>query len=145
MKKENNLDERQEQILLNIEHKVCCLAFWLLCIVIVAQVLMGGYLDHILGEVICLGVISVYTLIECLKNGIWDRNRNPSSGMNLVYSLTAGLIVGILACIQLTRLERPNILSASLILGLLVFGLSFAVLNLCSAIYKRRREKLEEE
>lgn len=143
--KKTNLDEMQEQTLLRIEHNTCWLAFWLLSIVIVVQILIGGFLDHILGEVLCLGLISLYILFACLKNGIWDRNLKPSAGTNLMCSLIAGSVVGILEFIQLTRLDNPNALPTSLILGLSVFVLSIAVWSLCSFLYKKRAEKLERE
>ena len=143
--KKSNLDEMQEQKLLQIEHTAFWLIFWLLSIAIVGQILIGGYLDHILGEVICLWIVSIYILIRCLKNGIWDRNLKPRVGTNLMYSSVAGLIVGITEYSQLTRIEKPNTLYSSLILGLSVFVLAFGVLSLCSYIYKKRLNTLEQE
>ena len=143
--RKHNLDEMQEQKLLRIEHNAFWLVFWLLAITVVVQVIIGGYLDHILGEVICLGIVSVYTLISCLKNGIWDRSREPGIKTNLLYSLAAGVIVGVLESIQLSRLNKPYSLSAGLILGLSVFVLSLVTISFCSHIYKKRLEKLEQE
>ena len=43
-KRKNNLDERQEQMLLQVEHRGCWLAFWGLLIALMVQFIMGR--DH---------------------------------------------------------------------------------------------------
>ena len=49
--RKSNLDERQEQVLLGIEHNGCWLAFWGLLVSILAQeVIFGGEAKYIAGE-----------------------------------------------------------------------------------------------
>lgn len=147
MKKKNNLDEMQEQKLLRIEHNGFWIGFWALAAVITIQSLMGAYLDHIMGEVVVLVIISMYTLFNCLRQGIWDRRLKPNLSSNLLYSLAAALFTGVFFWIRLGKwIEDTRILLLTcLISAALIFALALAVLSLCSAIYKRRRKKLDEE
>ena len=43
MKRTNNLDERQEQVLLRIEHNGCWLAFWGLLAALIAEQFIFGF------------------------------------------------------------------------------------------------------
>ena len=80
MSKKNNLDEMQEQKLLKIEHYGFWLAFWGLAAVIIMQVIMTKDVSNIstklAGETLVFLLISIYTLVACLVNGIWDRRVN---------------------------------------------------------------------
>lgn len=145
--KKNNLDEMQEQKLLRIEHNCCWLAFWCLATTITIQGIMSCYLDHILGEIICLFVICVYMVLSCLKQGIWDRKLVPNLKNNLLCSLAASVFIGIFTYFLLSGkpIEKESILPISLALMVLVFLLSMAVQSICTAIYKKRIESLEKE
>lgn len=145
--KKNNLDEMQEQTLLKIEHTALWLGFWALTLAIVIQGLMGGYLDHILGEVAVLLLVCGYLLYGCLKQGIWDRRLTPSFRNNLLCSLAAGVFIGIFFWVRLRKwFSFPGTaLLYSLIAAVLTFALAMAVSCLCAAIYKKRRKKLDEE
>ena len=77
--KKSNLDERQEQILLRIEHNGFWLAFWLLIIAMVVQnIASGSDFRLFAGECAILLIISLYVAIECIRNGIWDRTSSFS-------------------------------------------------------------------
>ena len=92
----NNLDERQEQALLKIEHVGCWLAFWGLLIALMVQVIaFGPDMGRLAGEWIVFMILSIYLVAACLKNGIWDRHFQPNAKTNLSVSLVAGLAVGL--------------------------------------------------
>lgn len=145
--KKNNLDEMQEQKLLKIEHNGFCIAFWGLVAVITVESLMGGYLDHIMGEVAILAIMSIYMLLSCLKHGIWDRRLKPNLKSNLLCSVVAGLFIGVFYWIRLGKwFENPiHLFVICLIAAAFVFLLALAVLSLCTSIYSRRRSKLDQE
>ena len=100
MKKQNNLDEMQEQKLLHIEHTCCWLAIWCLVAAITIQGLMGCYLDHILGEIVCLFLLCVHMVTACLKQGIWDRKLVPNWKNNILCALCASLFIGFFTYFQ---------------------------------------------
>ena len=145
--KKNNLDEMQEQKLLHIEHNCCCLAFWLLVLSITIQGLLSCYLDHILGEIICLFILCIYMVISCLKQGIWDRKLLPSRKNNALCSLVASAFIGVFSFFMLSGklVEEDKLLTITLALMVFVFLLSMAALSICTAIYKKKHDSLEKE
>ena len=145
--KKNNLDEMQEQKMLKIEHNGFWIAFWGLVVVMILQALAGGYLDHIMGEAVVLGIVSIYLLVDCLKNGIWDRHLKPNWKTNLLCSLATGLFMGIFNWFRFGRHASTltGQLMPSLISGIFVFLLTLSLLALCSYLYKKRRSTLDAE
>lgn len=145
--KKSNLDEMQEQELLKIEHNSFWLTFWALTASIVIQGMLGGYLDHIMGEVAVLGLVCLYMLFACLRHGIWDRRLKPNCKNNLLVSLGAAAFIGIFTYVRLSDVieEFGYLLASCFIAMLFVFLLCIAVLSLCSLLYKKRRKKLDEE
>jgi len=149
MMKKSNLDERQELILLKIEHNSCWLAFWgLLAAIMVQHVVYGPDLRSMAGEWIVFMVMSVYMVAGCLKNGIWDRRIRPSAASNLIASLIAGVIVGFLMFLSIHRRFQTAIAgsaAAGVITGVSVFFLCFLVLTVTMRAYRKRRDALEAE
>lgn len=145
--KKNNLDEMQEQKMLKIEHNGFWIAFWGLTAVIVVQALLGGYLDHIMGELAILVVLCFYTVFGCLKHGIWDRKLKPDRKTNLLVSLAAGAFIGIFYWIRLGKwFTNPMyLLITAFGAALAIFLLTFGLLSLCSHFYRKRRSKLDQE
>ena len=145
--KKNNLDEMQEQTMLMIEHNGFWIAFWGLTAVIVVQALLGGYLDHIMGELAILVVLCFYTVFGCLKHGIWDRKLKPDRKTNLLVSLAAGAFIGIFYWIRLGKwFTNPMyLLITAFGAALAIFLLTFGLLSLCSHFYRKRRSKLDQE
>lgn len=145
--KNSNLDEMQEQKLLRIEHNCCWLAFWSLAASITIQGVLGCYLDHILGEIICLFLISGCMIISCLKQGIWDRKLVPNRKNNLLCSLAASIFIGIFTYFQLAgKLEQQErLLPVCIAFMVFVFLLSMAALSICTIIYRKRKDSLEQE
>lgn len=147
--KKSNLDEMQEQKLMELEHNTCWLAYALLLVAILAQVFMGRSFGEILGEIAVLLILCGYLIIGCLRLGIWDRSGKFSTKKNLVYSLFTGAIVGLTALIRsLVLYGFHNLLATTavfLIPFVIVFALTFGLISLCGVIYRKRKEKLEQE
>ena len=147
--KNNNLDERQEQILLKIEHIGCWLAFWgLLAAILIQEVLYPGELRAIAGEWIVFMVLCIYILAGCLKNGIWDRRLQPNFRTNLLASFVAAVVVGLIAfAIGFRRMENPDPKIVVLICAIAA-GVTFAAcligLSVGAAATKRKQRQLEE-
>lgn len=144
--KKNNLDEMQEQELLKIEHNGCWLAFWGLLAVMAVQMVMRVPGRQMLGEWIVFMALSLYIAIACLRKGIWDRRLKANRKTNLIISLLAGAAAGILITVSNPYLSEP--LDYVLVAGLtggFTFVLCFAALSISMKLYKKRREKLDQE
>lgn len=146
-KRKNNLDEMQEQKLLRIEHNGIWLAFWGLLIAILIQSEMGGENRsyNIIGELVVFFVLDLYILVACMKNGIWDRKLQTNTKTNIIGSLIAGVVVGLLNFIS--SYLRYHKLLGSIATGIVMLSmtavLTFVVLSTCASIYKKRLKKLE--
>ena len=144
--KKNNLDEMQEQALLKIEHNGCWLAFWGLLAVMAVQMVMRVPGRQMLGEWIVFMVLALYIVIACLRKGIWDRHLKANRKTNLIISLLAGAAAGILITVSNPYLSEPlDYVLVAGISGGFTFVLCFAALSIGMKLYKKRREKLEQE
>lgn len=144
--KKSNLDEMQEQELLKIEHNGCWLAFWGLLAVMAVQMVMRVPGRQMLGEWIVFMSLSLYIAIACLRKGIWDRRLKANWKTNLVGSLIAAVATGSLVALYNPYLSEP--LDYVLVAGLtggFTFVLCFAALSISMKLYKKRREKLDQE
>lgn len=144
--KKNNLDEMQEQELLKIEHNGCWLAFWGLLAVMAVQMVMRVPCRQMLGEWIVFMSLSLYIVIACLRKGIWDRRLKANRKTNLVGSLIAAVATGSLVALYNPYLSEP--LDYVLVAGLtggFTFVLCFVALSISMKLYKKRREKLDQE
>ena len=147
-KSKNMLDEMQEQKLLKIEHRGCWLGFIGLVAVIYIQMAMGhNSLAEIGGESAVLLAMSLYILIDSIRNGIWDRKLKPDLKTNVVLSLITGLAVG--GFWFVISYVRYHSLSGSLATFISMFFFSavmvLAALTLTSAIYKHKKKKLDQQ
>lgn len=145
----SNLDERQEQALLKIEHTCCWIAYWgLLTALFVQHAAFGADLDRTIGELVVFMVMSVYLGISCMREGIWDRRLRPNAKTNAAVSCIAGLVVGIGMFLQVHG-NFPDKIGGSIAAGvfaaLLTGTLCFAVLTLSVAAYRKRVSELEAE
>ena len=145
--KKNNLDEMQEQTLLRIEHNGCWLAFWALLAVIVAECLMGFELKAIAGEWIVFMVLAFYLTADCLRHGISARRLKADGKTNLLASLIAGIAVAVTVALRVSSFatEPLDYVIAGGISGVCTFLLCLAALSISTALYKKRKEKLEQE
>ena len=145
--KKNNLDEMQEQALLKIEHNGCWLAFWGLLAAMIVQGMLGVSGEALLGEWIVLMVLALYLVTACLRNGIWDRHLKANWKTNLITSILAGAVVGIFTVVRFFGNARNflDVLLIGAIPAICTFALCYAVLSVCTKLYKNRRKKLDEE
>lgn len=149
MKKlKNQLDERQEIKLLEIERKGFWLAFWgLLAAILIQQFVLGDTWKSMAGEWTVFMLIAVYEVGACIKNGIWDRKLNPSPKANLMVSIFAGAVAGVLLSIE-KYIEYRTLLGAiasGAVTFLLTAVISYAVLCFCLGLYTKRVKQLEED
>ncbi len=145
--KQSNLDEMQEQKLLKIEHNACWLGFWALLASILIQLFCFRSLKMIAGEALIFFGLCFYILIDCLRNGIWDRRMKAEPKTNFLASVLAAAAVFLfdLALCLTLKMSARNALLYGLFAGLLTFALTFGLLTLCTSIYKKRRKALEQE
>ena len=144
--KKNNLDEMQEQALLKIEHNGCWLAFWGLLVAMAVQMMMRVPGSQMLGEWIVFMVLSLYLCIACLRKGIWDRHLTANWKTNLIVSLLADVATGILITLSNPYLSEPlDFVLVAGITGGFTFVLCFAALSIGMKLYRKRREKLDQE
>ena len=147
--KKNNLDERQEQTLLRIEHNTCWIAFWGLLIAMVVQLVTYGFdFARIGGEWLIFMALSLYLAYACMKNGIWDRRLKPDGKTNFIVSLIAGvavgLVIGLAVWFRFDK-ELTTALISGAMVALLTFVLCFIALAISSKALKNRQKKLEAE
>lgn len=150
MRANSNLDERQEQTLLKIEHKGCWLAFWGLLIAMIVQIIIYGpdTMQQLAGEWVVFMVLALYLAFECEKNGIWDRRLKPNTATNFLVSVIAGLVMGGVFLIAFLKKNPEHIEFSVLIGGLMagvVFVCCFVALQFTARSYKKKLEKLEKE
>jgi hypothetical protein len=147
--KKNNLDERQEQTLLKIEHNGCWFAVWgLLAAILIQTVFINADYKSVAGEWIVFMILCIYIAVACLKNGIWDRSLKPNTSTNFIVSLIAGILFGAFTAFKVYHDFPDKIMgciSAGVFSGVMVFALCFICLLLAAGALKKRQEKLEQE
>lgn len=135
--KKNQLDEMQEQTMRKIESR----GFWLLwsglLIVMVVQMISGAPARQMAGEWVVFMAGCFYALVECLRNGLWDRHLNDNPLTNALVSLLAGAVLTVIM-----GLANGYWLFA-LILGVITGILCFAALQISSSIVRKRRKELD--
>ena len=146
--KKNNLDERQEQKLLQIEHNGCWMAFWmLLASLFVQQMIFGiGEWKYVAGEWIVFMCLALYLCISCIKNGIWDRRLAPDGKTNFFASIAAAVVFGVVfAAINYANFHSAEAAGWTwVILTILLFIILFAALSFCTVLFKRRVSAMEK-
>ncbi len=147
--KKSNLDERQEQILLKIEHNACWLAYGLLLAsILIQEVIYRGDLRYVLGEWIVFMVLCIYILARCLRNGIWDRHIQPNLKNNAIASLIAGGVLFAFTFIMIYRNFPDKLvgaLAAGAVTGAAVFVLCLIALSVAARATRKRQAELEKE
>ena len=150
-KMSNKLDEMQEQKMLKIERNGCWLAFWGLLAVLFIQVIIYGYRDdswkYMVGEWSVFMCLALYIIVDCLRNGVWDRRLSPTPTVNACASVVGGVVVCVLNFTVSYR-EYHMLVGAvarGIIAGIMVFVLCFGALTWCTFLYKKRVNRLEQE
>ena len=135
--KNNQLDEMQEQTLRSIEAR----GFWLLWaglfLAVMVQIIAQAPARQWAGEFIVFMAGCIYTIIECLHNGFWDRHLAANTPTNALISLFAGAVVTIV-----TRLTSGYWLLA-LVPGIITGVVCFVVLQVCMHAAEKRRNELD--
>lgn len=145
-KMKNQLDERQEQKMLRIEHNGCWFAFWALAAALVIQMLLfKDAWEHMAGEYIIFMCLGVYILAASIKNGIWDRRFAPSQKVNFIISSVCGIFAGIIFFV--IKYIEYRTFAGAFASGLVIFFLVLiggnVVSALCLAEYHKRIERME--
>lgn len=151
IRKKNNLDEMQEQKLLKIEHYGFWFVYWGLLVAILVQVTLSADVKNsfhiIAGEWVVFMLVSLYLIIACMVNGIWDRRLKPNFKTNIIISLLASVLCGVL--FFASSYYKYGKLAGAAATGMFMFAqifiLSLGALTLCVFIYKKRVQKLEGE
>lgn len=135
--KKNQLDEMQEQTMRGIEAR----GFWLLwaglLLAILVQIILGTPISQWVGEFVVFMAGCIYTLIECLRNGLWDRHISANTPTNVLGSLFAGVVVSVVI-----GLAYGSWLIA-LIPGIITAVLCFVLLQVCMHAAEKRRKELD--
>ncbi|MCM1146003.1 MAG: hypothetical protein NC321_01840 [Clostridium sp.] len=144
----NRLDEMQEQKLLHIEHNGCWLAFWGMLAAMLVQLFVYGReeaADRIIGEWIVFMCLAVYIVVDCLRNGIWDRKSAPTPKANAYYSLAAGIAVGVIYLV--VTYQKYHVFAGSIATAVFMGGMAFAIcfvgMTLLAAWHVRRENRIE--
>lgn len=135
--KSSKLDEMQEIQMLKIEHYGLWLAFWGLLVITVVQAAMRVPFQQYAAEGFLLCGLAVFELVASLRYGLWDRTGKPSLGINLLAAFAAAAITG--GSTFAGRGDWPGALFS----GGFSFLLTFGVLQLWAALYRRRRATLD--
>ena len=147
--KKNNLDERQEQIMLQIEHVGCWIAYWgLLISILVQEIVYRGDFHYVVGEWIVFMVLCVYVLAGCIRNGLWDRHIKPTMKNNVIASLIAAGAIFLFTFIMIIRNfpDKPaGAVAAGLISAAAVFVLCLIALSAAKRATEKKQEELEKE
>lgn len=148
MKKKSDLDEMQEQKLLEIEHNGCWIAFWGLAVAMVIQMILGdNSVKQIIGESCVLMIMSLYIVVACIKNGIWARNLKANNKTNIMESLIAGAVLGLIffatSYINYHKLTGSIVTFICIMISTTI--LCFIALTFSASLYKRQKRKIEDE
>lgn len=139
------LDEMLERKLSKIEGTAMLLAFCGLFVAIVVQLVLGMGLRAVAGESAVLLIISVYSTVFGLKNGIWSRSAAPTLKNDIVASIIAAVLMGVVFLIRVMIVdvvpENTGLVAA---LSILAVGVGcFILLEIMRWQYRHKRQKLD--
>ena len=141
-----NLDEMQDQKILKMEEYGYWILFWGLALAVVVQLLLGGSIRQVAGELVVLLVGGAYVLATSLKNGLWTRNATPTRKGNAVASLIPAAAICVLNVIKLIQKKdigtNDILIAAAFTIG--TYVVCFAVLEVLRVLYEKRRSKLDD-
>ena len=148
--KKSSLDEMQELRLLKIESRGFWIGFIGLFLAIVVQIVIYGtesIREVYVGEFIVFLCMGIYLIVECLRNGIWDRHLPATPAVNIGLSLLAAAVTGLFNAI--VSYHNYHDTTAAFVIFIVYFLMLsvviYVTLTVCSALYRRRRKYLEEE
>ena len=135
--KKNRLDEMREQTMRKIESH----GFWLLWGSLLAAWIVQtefGAADKAAGERVVFKIGCIYTGVACLRNGLWERHFSDTPLANAVYSLVAAVAVTLISGFS------SGYWVGAAFAGVFAGILCFALLQLCVALVRKRREHLDD-
>ena len=138
--KKNSLDEMQEQK----QQKSRSTGFWIawygLLLAVLVQLVMQAPWAQIGPEWLLFMTLCIYGFVSDIRNGIWDRRFQPKLSTNLILSGVAGL-----AMIVFCYAAFPGTaFRFALAMGALVAALCIVLLQAGCALYRKRRQTLDE-
>jgi hypothetical protein len=142
----NNLDEMLDQKLLKLEEYGFWIVFWALVCAIVIQLIIGGSIKEVLGEIIVLLIGSIYIAVTTLKNGLWTRTSTPTRKGNALASIIPTVLIGtihIFKMIQSNKIETKSLLITAAIAVAVYVG-CFVILEVLRLAYDKRRAALDD-
>lgn len=135
--KKNQLDEMQEQTMLGIEAR----GFWLLWaglfLAILVQLILGTPNSQWVGEFVVFMAGCIYTMIECIRNGLWDRHISANTPTNVLGSPFAGVVVSVVIGLA------NGFWLWAIISGIITAVLCFVLLQVCMHTAEKRRKELD--
>ena len=139
-------DEMRDQKMLKMEEYGFWILFWGLALAVVVQLLLGGTLRQVAGELIVLAIGGVYVLATSQKNGLWTRSAEPTRKSNAVASIIPAAVICVLNVIKL--IQKKEISTNDILLGIgftaAAYVLCFIVLEILRTAYEKRRQKLDD-
>ena len=148
--RKSNLDEMQELQLLKAESRGFWIGFIGLAVAMAIQAFLYGAEsmgDMMSGEFIVFLCMGLYLIGSCLRNGIWDRHLKATPAVNIGLSLLAAAVTALFNAILSYR-NYHDAFTALIVFAVYFLMLSVVLsvtLTVCSALYRRKRRKLEEE
>ena len=133
--KKNQLDEMQEQTLRKIESRGFWLMWWGLFAIMIFQLMMQADISQMAGEWIVFMAACLYTLEECLRNGIWDRHIKASLSTSIVGSLVGGVLSAVVMMFATHSLAVAGVTG--------VITVAFTLMQAAISEYKKRHQELE--
>lgn len=99
---------------------------------------MFGAADKAAGEWVVFMIGCIYMVVACLRNGLWDRHLSDKAPANAVYSLVAAVAVTLISGFS------SGYWVGAVFAGVFTGILCFALLQLCVALTRKRREHLDD-
>ena len=142
----NHLDEMQDQKLLKIEEYGFWVMFWALVCAIVIQLIIGGSIKEVLGEIIVLLIGSIYIAVTTLKNGLWTRTSTPTRKGNALASIIPAVVLCAIHIVKMIQNDRmgtkPLLITAAIAVA--VYAGCFVILEAFRLAYNKRRAALDD-
>lgn len=148
--RKSKLDEMQELKLLKIESHGYWIGFWGLLLAMMVQVVLTdptGDFRPLTGEFIVFMCMAVYMVIACIRNGVWDRHIPATPKANIGVSLLSATVFALFfALLNYKNYQNATVAAYVFVIQFVMLGVGLSVaLTLTSALYRRKRRKLDGE
>ena len=121
----------QEQTLRKIERPRLLADVVGLFAVIIFQLMMQADISQMAGEWIVFMAACLYTLEECLRNGIWDRHIKASLSTSIVGSLVGGVLFAAVV------MFATHSLAVAGVTGVITVVFTFTLMQAAISVYKK--------